>query len=233
MSDKIEEKIHSIREGIADMKWPQTAILCGLTGSGKNELLKWIIIHYMRLGTWHNIFVLCPTIQTQKEAYDYIPNHLVLPCETETLEKIITFQKTNNQMKTLVIIDDFAGSVDTKSKEFTMVATRGRHSGLSMIMLAQRLTTLIGPTVREQAATLFITQTNGTTYDTLSKLVRPLPNSVDVRKYLEEICIKKGRCARLNLHVSEDGYASPACVAFEYPMLRKRYLIDRRPIPPS
>ena len=126
---------------------PFNALIVGPTGSGKSKFLVDQLYGPFR-GKFDYIVLICPTFVYNKTFYRFgenDPRFYVIDCQqhqVETWLKIekICFEGTN----TLIILDDCAASKDVKGRtgELVHLAFSARHSGISVWVLTQKMTSI-------------------------------------------------------------------------------------------
>ena len=149
-------------------KIPFNALIVGPTNSGKTKYL----VDQLRSpfkGQFDYIVLICPTFVHNKTFDGFVDNDpriFVINCsqhEVEGFLKLASFflEATN----TLIILDDCAASKDVKDRTSQLVSLgfSARHSGISVWVLAQKITSIAKP-FRENVAAivLFYTPSNKT-----------------------------------------------------------------------
>lgn len=146
------------------------ALVVGRRGSGKSVLLKWLI--QQQKGHFKEVFIFSPS---SFSGYwkDTVPDDCVqLDYSDDWVQKLVAkmteLNKGKNQqshdfVRCLLVLDDVISS-DSKSqtsKMLKLLATRGRHLGISCIISSQHIRFgAIGPTLREYSDYCFIGKVN-------------------------------------------------------------------------
>ena len=139
---------------------PFNALIVGPTNSGKTKYVIDQIYGPFR-GKFDYIVLICPTFEYNKTYHrigENDPRMFIIICkqhEVESWLKIVSwlFEGT----KTLIIIDDCAASKDVKgcTGQLVELAFSGRHIGISIWMLTQKLTS-ITPSFRENVSAIVL-----------------------------------------------------------------------------
>ena len=144
-------------------KIPFNALIVGPPNSGKTKY----ILNQLRgpfRGKFDYIVLICPTFVFNK-TYDYFadnePRIYVINCQQHEMEDYLFiasffFEKTN----TLIILDDCAASKEVKRRTSQLVnlGFSARHSGLSVWVLTQQMTSIAKP-FRENVAAIVLSYT--------------------------------------------------------------------------
>jgi hypothetical protein len=135
-------------------------------GSGKSVLTKYFIKSMGKL--FHKVFVVCPTEQINRFYSDLVEADNIFETYSEdwtetlikTLTKINSGKVGKDQKKVLLILDDCCSDTHFHtSNSLKKLYTRGRHLGLSVIMISQHLTH-IPPVCRNNADYVIVSQLN-------------------------------------------------------------------------
>ena len=124
---------------------PFNMIIVGKTGCGKTKyLLDMLEEDYM--GVFDYIFLICPTFKNNETyrswKYESDEDYIVIPCAPEHVEYwlkyVVQSYEGNNS---LIILDDCASgdSVKGRTSELVRLGFSARHSGFSIIVIAQQL----------------------------------------------------------------------------------------------
>ena len=151
MQVKMEESTEPVK-----IKLPYSELIVGITGCGKTYyLLKRLEKILEGNPTLQHIFIICPTIKynrTFKEwklVKKYINKIKFIGCHQngvdKEIEKIIkndSLAGTDQNLKTLVVLDDCAMGKDVKNRasELVSLSYAGRHQGIGIITITQYLT---------------------------------------------------------------------------------------------
>ena len=148
---------------------PFNALIVGPTNSGKTQFFVNQLFGPFR-GKFDYIVLICPTFANNRTLYRFAerdPRFYPIICEQHQVEpwlKLVSFafEGTN----TLIILDDCAASKDVKGRtgELVKLGFSARHSGISVWVLTQQLSSLAKP-FRENVAAivLFYTPSGKTT----------------------------------------------------------------------
>ena len=131
-------------------KIPFNALIVGPTNSGKTKYILNQIRGPFR-GKFDYIVLICPTFVFNK-TYDYFadnePRIYVINCQQHEMEAYLFiasffFEKTN----TLIILDDCAAlkEVRRRTSQLVNLGFSARHSGLSVWVLTQQMTSIAKP----------------------------------------------------------------------------------------
>ena len=145
-------------------KIPFNALIVGPTNSGKKTKY---ILNQLRgpfRGKVDYIVLICPTFVVNK-TYDYFvdnePRIYVINCQQHEMEAYLFiasffFERTN----TLIILDECAASKEVKRRTSQLVnlGFSARHSGLSVWVLTQQMTSIAKP-FRENVAAIVLSYT--------------------------------------------------------------------------
>ena len=145
---------------------PFNALIVGPTNSGKTQFLV-NQLHGPFRGKFDYIVLICPTFAYNRTLYRFgerDPQLYVIICQqhhVETCLKIssFAFEGTN----TLIVLDDCAASKDVKGRtaELVRLAFSARHTGISVWVLTQQLTSIAKP-FRENIAAIVLFYTPST-----------------------------------------------------------------------
>ena len=126
---------------------PFNALIVGPTNSGKTQFLVNQLCGPFN-GKFDYIVLICPTFAFNKTLYRFgerDPQLYVIICEQHDVEEwlkavSLTFEGTN----TLIVLDDCAASKDVKGQtgELVRLGFSARHSGISVWVLTQQLTSI-------------------------------------------------------------------------------------------
>ena len=144
-------------------KIPFNALIVGPTNSGKTKYILNQIRGPFR-GKFDYIVLICPTFVFNK-TYDYFadnePRIYVINCQQHEMEAYLFiasffFEKTN----TLIILDDCAAlkEVRRRTSQLVNLGFSARHSGLSVWVLTQQMTSIAKP-FRENVAAIVLSYT--------------------------------------------------------------------------
>jgi len=135
---------------------PFNALIVGPTNSGKTQFFVNQLFGTFR-GKFDYIVLICPTFAHNRTLYRFAerdPRFYPIICEQHHvdawLEQVnIAFEGTN----TLIVLDDCASSKDVKGRtgELVKLGFSARHSGISVWVLTQQLTSIAKP-FRENVA---------------------------------------------------------------------------------
>lgn len=139
--------------------YPSIIIINGSPGSGKTNLLKYLLVSAFKKNQLAYGIVFCPTAFNQ--SYNYLDNKYVFTgYNEEVLINLMNVQiqqlKNNNKCNpSFVVFDDCIGTIDFGSSFFNQLISTYRHYNLTLIFSTQylyKLTTLI-----RSCCTYFIT----------------------------------------------------------------------------
>ena len=146
---------------------PFNALIIGPTNSGKTQFF----VNQLQgpfKGKFEYIVLICPTFVYNRTLYRFgerDPRLYVIACEqhhVETWLKVASFafEGTN----TLIILDDCAASKDVKGRtgELVRLGFSARHSGISVWVLTQQLTSIAKP-FRDNLGAIVLFYTPGKT----------------------------------------------------------------------
>lgn len=148
-----------------ELSFPCCILIAGKSNSGKTVLFKkFIELHNSKFDLK---IMVSTTAHINKEYSDIEFDAIIHPDHLEPLEKLITVIegviKKGYDIKTLVVVDNFVGSLNVHNgsggKIFDKLSSQGRHLGITTIFLTQRLTK-VSPTVRDNTNFAFITRIN-------------------------------------------------------------------------
>ena len=145
---------------------PIRLITSGFSGCGKTNLIVNILMNDKLLGNvYDNIYIINPNFYNDGLYHGYfdIPKENVyLEYSDDVITQII--KKSIPSEKTVIVIDDCVGTEDfyqrfasKKSSPLIKLATHGRHSGISMIILTQSMK-YVTPIIRQQSNVLIVFQ---------------------------------------------------------------------------
>ena len=129
------------------IKIPFNALIVGPTNSGKTQFLVNQLFGPFN-GKFDYIVLICPTFAYNRTLYRFgerDPRLYVIICEQHHVEnwvKVASFAFKGT--KTLIILDDCAASKDVKGRtgELVNLGFSGRHTGISVWILTQHLTSI-------------------------------------------------------------------------------------------
>ena len=141
--------------------------LCAMRGSGKSELLRYIVL--AEQDKFYKIFVISPTHATNN-FYNFIPKENIFSeWSDEWIESLLLALKNINKNKqsqkdnpknVLLILDDCCSNTKFhNSKTFEKIFTTGRHYFLSCIITSQYITH-IPPSARVNCEFILISNLN-------------------------------------------------------------------------
>jgi len=148
---------------------PFNALIVGPTNSGKTRFLVSQLCGAFR-GRFNYVVLIRPTFAYNRTLYRFAerdPRLYAIICEQHHVKKWLiiasfSFKGTN----TLIVLDDCAASKDVKGRtgELVKLGFSARHSGISVWVLTQQLSSIAKP-FRENVAAivLFYTPSNKTT----------------------------------------------------------------------
>ena len=139
---------------------PFNALIVGPTNSGKTQFLVNQLCGLF-CGKFDYVVLICPTFAYNKTLYRFAerdPRLYVIICSQHQVEiwlKVASlyFEGTN----TLIVLDDCAASKDVKGRtgEIVNLAFSARHTGISLWVLTQQLTSITKP-FRENVAAIVL-----------------------------------------------------------------------------
>jgi len=139
---------------------PFNALIVRPTNSGKTQFL----VNQLRgsfCGKFDYVVLICPTFAYNKTLYRFAetdPRLFVIICEQQEVEAYLKiasmfFEGTN----TLIVLDDCAASKDVKGRtgELVKLGFSARHTGISVWVLTQQLSSIAKP-FRENVAAIVL-----------------------------------------------------------------------------
>ena len=139
---------------------PFNALIVGPTNSGKTQFLVKQLCGPFR-GKFDYIVLICPTFAHNRTLYRFAerdPSFYPIICEQHQVENWLrlssfTFEGTN----TLIVLDDCAASKDVKGRtgELVKLGFSARHSGISVWVITQQLSSIAKP-FRENVAVIVL-----------------------------------------------------------------------------
>jgi len=139
---------------------PFNALIVGPTNSGKTQFFVNQLLGPFR-GKFDYIVLICPTFAHNRTLYRFAerdPRFYPIICKQHEVEfwlKLVSyfFEGTN----TLIVLDDCASSKDVKGRtgELVELGFSARHSGISVWVLTQQLTSITKP-FRENVAAIVL-----------------------------------------------------------------------------
>ena len=139
---------------------PFNALIVGPTNSGKTQFFVNQLFRPFR-GKFDYIVLICPTFAHNRTLYRFAegdPRFYPIICEQHYVEmwlKLVSFffEGTN----TLIVLDDCASSKDVKGRtgELVKLGFSARHSGISVWVLTQQLSSIAKP-FRENVAAIVL-----------------------------------------------------------------------------
>ncbi len=157
-----EEEYKNIKEFDYDKIPNHPVILCvAKRGSGKSYLLKYLVKELDHRFHYNEVYLFSKTADLQEGQFSYVPKKNIfkeydeqkifdIMQENEKIKK--KYKKEGNHKNVLIIFDDMINERSvTNSKMLNEIATRGRHSNISLILLSQDLSSRAGfsPTIRK------------------------------------------------------------------------------------
>ena len=141
-------------------KIPFNVLIVGPTNSGKTQFLVNQLLGPFK-GKFDHIVLICPTFAYNRTLYRFGERDtrlFVIICEQHQVEiwlKFVSFafEGTN----TLIVLDDCAASKDVKGRtgELVKLGFSARHSGISVRVLTQQLSSIAKP-FRENVAAIVL-----------------------------------------------------------------------------
>ena len=139
---------------------PFNALIIGPTNFGKTQFLVNQLCGSFR-GKFDYVMLICPTFAHNRTLYRLVerdPHLYVIICEQHQVELFLklasfSFKGTN----TLIVLDDCAASKDMKGQtgELVKLGFSARHSGISVWVLTQQLSSIAKP-FRENVAAIVL-----------------------------------------------------------------------------
>ena len=152
---------------------PFNALIVGPTNSGKTQFLVNQLCGPFR-GKFDYIVLICPTFAHNRTLYRFAerdPRFYPIICEQHHVENWLKlaslfFEGTN----TLIVLDDCAASKDVKGRtgELVKLGFSARHSGISVWVLTQQLSSIAKP-FRENVAAIVLFYTPDETMEVIFK----------------------------------------------------------------
>ncbi len=187
-------------------KLPVRGILLGPSGAGKGVLLQNMILDIYR-DCFERVYIFSPSINvdhTWLPVKSYLDNKINLSEDEpglyydtydpeslqaiiDTQRKIVEHQKTkksNKLFSILIIVDDFADSVEfsRSSKLLHSLYVRGRHSCISTLVSTQKFAAL-SPLIRVNACSLYVFRLRN--YQDLAMFLEEVSAIVDKKTLLQ------------------------------------------------
>jgi len=168
--------------------------IVAMRGSGKSELVKYILQNYLH--DFDQYFIFSGTMFSGFYEKMNIPKkHLFSECNEEWMKNLMSKMERVNQGKNkhspdfkrcLLVMDDMLtnsrGSHDKKFAYLDMIAQKGRHLGLTLILISQYYTK-ISPTQRSNSDYLFIGRQNRASYELIESQLNN--TSLDKKEFMD------------------------------------------------
>jgi hypothetical protein len=139
-------------------------MLCGKTGSGKSQLLRYILTE--NLDVFSKIFLISPTEKLNRFYSKLLPPECIFDEFDDNwldklMKKISSLAESGKELKPILLIFDDVGSENDfkKSKALQRVMVRGRHLKISVFITCQYIYQ-IPPIVRNQCDYIMCGQQN-------------------------------------------------------------------------
>ena len=164
-------------------------LVCGKRNTGKTFYTSWLLKKYK--DQFDLILVISPTAKFGND-WDFINDKFVKSEYNEELVKHLIKKNSEyiqNGLKKhiLIILDDVTGEIDTQNdKLFKLLATRGRHYHISVILIAQHVKSLASPVIRDNLDYIFILKSGRQSIDTLYELVCYSNNKNEFIKFVNQ-----------------------------------------------
>ena len=165
-------------------KVPANMLIAGLTQSGKTKWLRSYVYHNQ--DKYRKIVVMSSSAKYNND-YDFIDKRYVLDpsveddcCKLVAVVRAAKIAKLGNaEFQVLIVIDDFIGTkMKTHSGKMGQfidkLITSGRHIGISMCFLTQRLTK-VSPTIRDNCLYVLITKIK---MDEVMNMIYPMQSEI-------------------------------------------------------
>jgi len=139
---------------------PFNALIVGPTNSGKTQFLVNQLCGAFR-GKFDYVVLICPTFAHNRTLYRFAerdPHLYVVLCEQHQVELFLTLASFSFEgSNTLIVLDDCTASKDVKGRtgELVKLGFSARHSGISVWVLTQQLSSIAKP-FRENVAAIVL-----------------------------------------------------------------------------
>lgn len=159
--DDIDNNIMSV----SDLKLKRDTFIsvCSARKTGKSYLLAELIYYFLtdQDNKCDYLYVFSNTAGLHSgtnEQFNFIDQKAMIPASEKIMEKVIhglmySQKKSNFRYKILIVLDDIV--VSHKYPIIELLATMGRHYGLTVILSAQISNQVVSPTIRNNISYLF------------------------------------------------------------------------------
>lgn len=150
-------------------------VVSGKRNSGKSKYIEYL---FSKIGDeFDGIFVISPTAKLNNE-YKWIPDlYLRTFYDEQFVENIIrhqvsTIKSGNNPPNVCLILDDIIGNIDTHHNElFQILATKGRHYKITLIIIVQHMKSVLSPVIRDNLDLVFLSKNGYQNLDCLYQMI--------------------------------------------------------------
>ena len=127
--------------GELKLELPFLATVCGRRGSGKTNLVRWLLRTIARCGQVRDVWVFTSTAFTgawqetvgESRVYENFDEELL----NGILQRQAAARAAGRPNEALLILDDVLGSMSFTSSVWKLLASTGRHYNLSVILVSQ------------------------------------------------------------------------------------------------
>ena len=142
---------------------------------GKSYMTRYLIQQAYAQGKgWNRIHIFSQTglLARESEWRNHIDEKLISELNDEKLAQIIEYQRNNTDQTYLIVLDDCLSAESFKNiKHLNMLASEGRHYGISVIISTQYSKGLLAPAVRNNVDFLMFSTNTKTVLDTVYDMV--------------------------------------------------------------
>jgi hypothetical protein len=148
---------------VEDMEVPFRMVVASKSNSGKTQLLSQIVQELLKQGKIYICFVFSNTYK-QSGDWSFLPESCKSPFDPTKLRELLDMQcatPKQQRKQVLVILDDvFDDKSAVRNETITAFYTRGRHAGISCVLLSQASNHLLTPTIKENACYILYSRLN-------------------------------------------------------------------------
>jgi len=148
---------------VSQMSVPFRMVVASKSNSGKTLLLSQIVEELIKQNKIYVAFVFSNTYQ-QSGDWDFLPDKCKSTFDPQKLKDLLDKQSKKpkeERKQILVVLDDvFDDRNAVRNETITAFYTRGRHSGISCVLLSQASNHLLTPTIKENACYILYSRLN-------------------------------------------------------------------------